>query len=111
MIQFNVVTLIAENPAAHGVYETAAPIERTVYCTAKSVGMQEMYAAQSQGLSPSAKLVLSHKFEYQGEKRCRYNGEEYDILRTYGGEKDGIELTIQKRRAENADLQSAAGST
>ena len=101
MMKANVVTLIREDPAAHGVGIEPTEIERTVYCTVKSIGMQEAYQAMGLGLSPELKVILAHDFEYMGEPIAELCGTRFRILRTYITETDGIELTLQ-REAGNA---------
>ena len=96
MIRAGTVTLIRENPEAHGVGTDPEESRRKVYCTIKSVGMQEVYQAMGIGLNPELKVILSHDFEYGGERLCEIGGKRYDILRTYVTETDGIELTLQR---------------
>lgn len=96
MMRSNVVTLIAEDPEAHGVGVTPAETSRAVYCTVKSIGMQEAYQAMGQGLNPELKVILAHDFEYADEPLCELNGKRYKIIRTYVTETDGIELTLQR---------------
>ena len=91
-----VVKLIQESPDAHGVGVDAEESSRTVYCTVRSIGMQEAYQAMGIGLSPELKVILSHDFEYGGEAIAELNGVRFRILRTYITEKDGIELTLQR---------------
>ena len=101
MLKANVVTLIGENPEAHGVGVDPAETRREVFCTVKSIGQTEVYQAMGIGLSPELKVILAHDFEYEGEGLCELGGVRYSILRTYITETDGIELTIQ-RVARNA---------
>ena len=101
MLKSNVVTLISENPAAHGVGTEPDEIQRTVFCTLRSIGMTEAYQAMGQGLSPELKVILAHDFEYGGEPVCELMGVRFRIIRTYITEEDGIELTVQ-REAGNA---------
>ena len=96
MMKANVVTLIAESPAAHGVGEAPEESRRDVYCTVKSIGMQEAYQAMGQGLNPELKVIVPHDFEYMGEPECELCGTRFRILRTYITETDGIELTLQR---------------
>ena len=96
MLKSNVVTLIAESPAAHGVGTDPEEITRTVYCTVRSIGMNEAYQAMGQGLNPELKVILAHDFEYAGEPYCELAGVRFRILRTYITEADGIELTVQR---------------
>ena len=101
MLKSSVVTLISENPAAHGVGTEPDEIRRTVYCTLRSIGMTEAYQAMGQGLAPELKVILTHDFEYRGEPVCELMGVRFRIIRTYITEEDGIELTVQ-REAGNA---------
>ena len=101
MMKANVVTLIGENPAAHGVGVDPDETRREVFCTVKSIGQTEAYQAMGIGLNPELKVILPHDFEYEGEGVCELDGVRYDILRTYVTETDGIELTLQ-RTARNA---------
>ena len=101
MLKANVVDLIRVIPEASGVGTEPKETRRTVYCTIKSIGMQEAYQAMGIGLNPELKVCLAHDFEYAGERICELAGQRYRILRTYITETDGIELTIQ-REAGNA---------
>ena len=96
MMKSNVVTLISESPDAHGVGVDAEESSRTVYCTVKSIGMQEAYQAMGVGLAPELKVILAHDFEYDGEPIAELCGVRFKILRTYITEQDGIELTLQR---------------
>ena len=96
MMKANVVTLIAVNPEAAGVGTEPAESTRDVFCTVRSIGQQEAYLAMGQGLNPELTVILSHDFEYEGERLCELDGVRYEILRTYVTETDGIELTLQR---------------
>ena len=101
MLKSDILTLIAVSPEAAGVGTEPTETKRTVYCTVKSIGMQEAYQAMGIGLNPELKIILAHDFEYGGEGLCELDGVRYEILRTYVTEADGIELTLQ-RVARNA---------
>ena len=96
MIKAAMATLIREDPGSHGVGTDPDEIQRRVYCTVKSIGMQEAYQAMGIGLNPELKVVLAHDFEYKGEDLCELNQVRYRIIRTYVTEADGIELTLQR---------------
>lgn len=96
MVRADVLTLISETPEAHGRFDAPTETRRDVYCTVRSVGMREAYEALSHGLRPEWVFVLTHSFEYQGEKRCEFRGVLYTILRTYVTEADGIEITVER---------------
>lgn len=96
MVRADVITLISDIPEARGRFEDHSEIRRVVYCTVKSVGMREAYEAMSHGLRPEWVFVLTHSFEYNGERVCEYNGIRYNIIRTYVNEADGIEITVER---------------
>lgn len=91
----DVLTLIAEDPKAHGVTDKPKETGRTVYCTVRSVGMNEAYQALANGLQPQFVFVLSDFDDYEGEKVCEYNGVRYRVVRTYR-KNQGIELTVEE---------------
>lgn len=88
--------MIREDPQAHGVGLDPAQSGRRVFCTVRSIGMQEAYQAMGQGLNPELKIILAHDFEYQDEPLLEYKERKYKIIRTYVTEADGIELTCQR---------------
>ena len=96
MVRADVLTLIEEVQGSHGRFEDATERRRDVYCTVRSVGMRESYEAMSHGLRPEWVFVLTHSFEYHGERKCEYHGIEYTVLRTYVTEADGIEITVER---------------
>ena len=96
MMKAGVCELITVTPAAGGVGLEPAETARRVFCTVRSIGMQEAYQAMGQGLNPELKIVLAHDFESQDEPLLDYAGKRYKILRTYITEADGIELTVQR---------------
>ena len=96
MLKANVVDLITVSPEAAGVGTEPEETKRTVYCTVKSIGMQEAYQAMGIGLNPELKVILAHDFEYEGERLCEMDGVKYNVIRTYVTEADGIELTLQR---------------
>ena len=104
MVRADIVTLIAERPGAHGVYEAPLYDYRKVYAEVRSVGMTEAYQARANGLNPEYKLRLAHSFEYKGEKLCEMRNTRYRIIRTWMDESDGIELTLERVEG-NADVQ------
>ena len=97
MITADVLTLINETGGPRGVYDTPTETERQVFCTVRSVGMQESYLSMSHGLNPEVVFVLAHAFEYQNEKRCRFNGEEFRVIRTYRTTEDAVELVCERK--------------
>lgn len=67
--------------------------ERQVFARLKSIGQNEFYQAQADGLKPEMKFILADYYDYQNEKEIEYNGKIYNVLRTY---RDGkkIEITV-----------------
>ena len=104
MIRVNVLDLITVNPEAAGVGTDPLETKRKVYCTMKSIGMQEAYQAMGVGLNPELKVILAHDFEYGGERLCELDGKRYRILRTYITDTDGIELTLQRETGNAVPL-------
>lgn len=103
MVKHTTVTLISDSPAVRGVFDApSASAERTVYCSLRSVSMRESYEAMSHGLRPEWIIEIPHDFEYAGEKRCRLDGTEYRIIRTYVNSRDGIELTVERTNEVSA---------
>lgn len=56
--------------------------EKPVLCDVLSVGRSEHYQAAAHGLKPELVFVVS-KWDYQGEKEVVFDGERYNVLRTY----------------------------
>lgn len=90
----DVLTLIAESQP-HGVLETPTETPKQVYCTVRSVGMNEAYTAMSNGLHPQFIFDLTDYSDYNGEKVCEYKGVRYRIIRTYR-RNQSIELTVEE---------------
>ena len=76
-------------------------VERTnIFANKKSVRSNEYYLAKQGGVE------LQHMFEirsidYQGEEKLRYNGEVFEIERTYD-KGEVIELVCSRRTDEHA---------
>ena len=96
MLIYDTVTLVADDPNAHGIFAEHTRTERTVFATIRSVSMSEAYEARAQGLTPEFRVRLEKAFEYQGERSLIFRGVEYDVIRTYKAELDGIELTCAR---------------
>lgn len=95
MIIADVVNLIAENPEAHGVFETPEESAQMVYAEIRSVTRSEAYAAKSAGLNPEWVFRLTDYADYDGQRIAAWNGMRWRVIRSY---RDGqsIELTVQK---------------
>ena len=66
-------------------------IKREVFAEIKSVGQQEFYQAQAQGLKPEMKVILSDYYDYEDEEELIYSDKRYKVLRTY---RNGTQLEI-----------------
>ena len=95
MYRADVITLIGEDPTEHGLWDEYTPEERKVFVEVGSVGMSETYEARSVGLSPELRFVVRVAEDYRDERRLRYRGVEYKIIRTYRTG-DGIELYAER---------------
>ena len=95
MYRADVITLIGEAPSVRGMWDEYSPIERKVFVEVGSVGMRETYEARSVGLSPELRFVIRIAEDYRNERRLRYKGVEYKIVRTYMSG-DGIELYAER---------------
>ena len=77
------------------------PIKTVVLCDLESVTRSEHYAAAQSGLRPESVFIVN-KHEYNGQKEVEFEGDRYEVLRTYAPKKqddislfDTIELTCQ----------------
>ena len=94
MICDDVVSLVREAPAAHGIFEAGVSETATqVFCQVESVSRTEYWHALQNGLEPSYVLRISEYADYNGEKLVIFRGRRYRVLRTYVTE-HAIELTI-----------------
>lgn len=122
MIKADVLYLINESPEAHGVFDSQwhgnfipdesdsltvapdslyqceiAPVEETKsmrFCTVRSVGFNEFYAAKSAGIEPSIVFRMEDYSDYDGQKIVEWNGTRYRVVRTYTNSQM-IELTCE----------------
>lgn len=80
-----VCTLIGEGETTLDKYlnENTTETEREVFCQVSGVVRNEFYQAATAGLRPEWTIRLSDFAEYQGEKKVRYDGEVFSVLRTY----------------------------
>lgn len=109
MIKADVITLIGENPVAHGIFDPPAEIRRNVFCEVHSVSRSEFYRAMENGLRPSFVFMLSDEAEYNGEKICEYHGKRFRIVRTYY-DLQRVELVVEEATIDR-EVPDATGST
>ena len=93
MMRADVIQLITENAAKHGVHTPVTEMAREVYCTVQSVSRSEFYTAMNAGIQPEYVFKLALAEDYQGERVVWYNGKKFRVIRTYMTEDDGIEIT------------------
>lgn len=93
MMRADVIQLITENAAKHGVHTPVTETAREVYCTVRSASRSEFYTAMNAGIQPEYVFKLALAEDYQGERVVRYNGQKFRVIRTYMTEDDGIEIT------------------
>lgn len=94
MIRAEVIQLVAEDPGAHGVFDSVTETARTVFAEIRSVGYSEFYTAKSAGIEPSIVFVLTDYMEYEGEKIVLFDNVRYRVVRTYTNGQT-IELTCE----------------
>ncbi|MDY4128695.1 phage head closure protein [Peptostreptococcus porci] len=63
-----------------------------VFCNVKSVNRIDFYNAGNVGLKPSL-IITMHNFEYNGEKQIIFDGNKFEVLKTYMSG-DLIELMV-----------------
>lgn len=94
------LTLIGETYTYDDIgNQLPAETETTVLCGLKSVGRSEFYNAALAGLRPSLVFII-HGYEYNGEKKVEYEGERYNVLRTYSTDFEEVELTCERVAAD-----------
>lgn len=101
MIRADVITLIGEDPVAHGIFEEYTETQRKVFCEVRSVGVNEFYRALEQDLHPVCVFVLADYAEYKGEKIVDYHGKRLRVVRTYV-DRQKIELTVEEATVDKA---------
>lgn len=95
MIRADVISLVTENPEAHGVFGSVTETTADVFAEIRSVGYSEFYAAKSAGIEPSIVFLLSDYSEYSGEKVVIWDSKRYRVVRTYTNGQT-IELTCEE---------------
>ena len=95
MIRATTIKLIAEDP--HGVFENHTPQITEVFAEVRSVTMKEFYLAQNDGIQPEKVFRLTDEADYHGEKLIEHDGVLYDVIRSYIGKGQSIEITVHKK--------------
>lgn len=69
--------------------------ETSILCKLKSITRNEFYNAVASGLRPELTFVI-HKFEYDGQKKVKFEGNKYNVIRTYATGIEELELTCER---------------
>ena len=107
MIRDDVLQLVNENPAAHGIFDAPAETTTTVYWRVKSVTRAEFWRAFSNGIEPSLIFEISDYADYNGQKVVIYNGKRYRVVRTYV-DAHAVELTVAEVTADAGTIEAGA---
>jgi SPP1 family predicted phage head-tail adaptor len=71
------------------------PVKTAVLCDLRSVGRNEFYSAAAAGMAPEMVFIM-HPYEYSGEQQVIFEDVRYQVIRTYSGNDEEIELTCGK---------------
>lgn len=95
MIRDDVIYLVGEDPAAHGIFDRPVATPKMCYCRVNSVTRNEYYKALNNDLRPEYVFELSEYADYAGEKLVIYNENRYRVIRSYVTE-HSVELTVEE---------------
>lgn len=70
--------------------------DTTVLCSVRSVARNEFYNAAAAGIKPEMTFVI-HAFEYKGQQKVKFNGKQYDVIRSYQIDCEELELVVKER--------------
>ena len=99
MICDDVIYLVSEDPAAHGVFDGSTETRKMCYCRINSVARSEFYRARENGLQPVFVFVLSEYADYNGEKIVVFKDKRYRVIRSYVTN-HAVELTVGEVTAD-----------
>ena len=71
-----------------------AEVKRDLFCAILSIGQSEFYQAQTIGVKPQIKAVISDYLDYQDEQEAVVEGIRYKVLRTYRKMSNELEITL-----------------
>lgn len=93
----SVLTLIKTIPNGT-VDEYGDPVDveerRDIFCAILSIGQTEFYQAQTIGVKPQIKAVISDYLDYHDEEEAVVDGIRYKVLRTYRKQSNELEITL-----------------
>lgn len=72
------------------------------FAECKSISQTEFYQAQTTGLKPEIKFVLTTSRDYEGQEEIIFNNVRYKVLKTYIPVNDSIEITCYGGVREDA---------
>ena len=76
--------------------QIATKTETNILCAVKSVGRSEFYNSAQAGLRPEIIFVI-HPYEYNNQKKVKFNNQNYDVIRTYTNNFEELELVCTTR--------------
>ena len=69
-------------------------VERDVFANKKSIRQSEFYQAASNGLRPELMFEV-RSIDYEEEKKLKYNGKEYNVIREYSKNGEITEIVCE----------------
>ena len=78
-----------------------------VYAQCKSISQTEFYQAQTSGLKPEIKFVLTTSRDYNGQEEVVFNNIRYKVLKTFIPSDDSIEITCYGGVRENVSTENS----
>lgn len=90
-----ILTLLGKERVEHVPGQGRKKIQerREVFARVMSIGQQEFYQAQANGLKPEMKFEVADYLDYADEKEIEYEGKRYTVLRTYRNGRR-LEITV-----------------
>jgi hypothetical protein len=76
---------------------------RTVFCRVASIGQKEFYEASACDFYPELKFILADYLEYNSEQMVEYNGQMYNVLRTFRAGQE-LEIVVTRASAEEGGV-------
>ena len=93
----SIITLIKTIPnGTVDSYGDPVDIEerRDIFCALLSIEQSEFYQAQTAGVKPQLKAVISDYLDYHDEEEAVVDGIRYKVLRTYRKMSNELEITL-----------------
>lgn len=104
MVRATTITLIGEDPKAHGVFDAPDNIENEVFAEVLSASQNEFYKARENGLEPELVFMLTDYGDYDGQKVIVYDEKRWRVIRTYIRE-EALFIVVGRATADS-DLPS-----